>query len=127
MQQPGTWTGERIRRLRDDAGFTQRDLAELLQVHVKTAAAAERGAKPLPSRCEPWLWVLKQAAAAYEPLRVEALEVAAARAEDEVRDLVEPPRLFGYLKVRGAGAHEAVLGRWYAALRLAVGGEQARW
>ena len=99
MRQSAPWTGEPIRRLRDAAGFMQRDLAQLLQVHVKTVAAAEREAKLLPSRCEPWLWVLEQAAAAYEPVRIEALEVAVARAEDEARDMVEPPRRFAYLKV----------------------------
>jgi transcriptional regulator with XRE-family HTH domain len=119
MQQGQSWDSERIRRLRDAAGSTQRDLAAVLQVHTKTIAAAEGGRKPIPQRCEAWLDVLERAVAAYEPIRHDMWEASVARAEDSLdanATPMEPWRLYRYLRFE-YGAYPAP-SFWYGAFSL---------
>ncbi len=113
------WDGERLRRLRDSAEVTQRDLAFVLQVHAKTIAAAEGDRKPIPERCEPWLEVLERAVEAFEPMREEMREASVAFIASEFNDgraPSEPWRLFRYLGFY-FGRHP-VPDFWYGALAL---------
>lgn len=102
QQERAPWDGQRLRRLRDNMGVTQRDLASVLQVYTKTIAAAEGGRKPIPQRCEPWLEILERAVAIYESTRSAMRDASEAFIDDWLGDDIaptEPRRLFRHLRV----------------------------